>query len=389
MGAEGDEMSLFKSGSGWRAIGVAGAIAGVLALAPDAAAAGLRAAPTVTVEASEVVQDDLYVAGAQVVVEGHVTGDLIVAGGTVTVRGRVDGDVVAVGGTVTLSGAVGQALRAAGSQVRVAGPVGGDLLAAAGELDTESGVTVGGETLVRATDMTLEGDLGRALRARGENMTMAATVHGPARLQAPRLRVNATTRVEGALAVATLTPNAVDPKAVVLGGVASDELESRSAWSAFWPWLLRWFTAVLVGLILLALLPQAAAQVADTAMRHPHWRILAGLGVLFGAPLVAIMAMLTVVALPLGLMLMGLYAAALYLAQLVVAWGMGRWALGRLGDQQTHWKRAVALGLSVMAIYALKAIPVAGLYVNFVIVLWGLGAIAIMAMRGWQRQRAA
>lgn len=386
-------MNLCKRGSGWGAgglaVGLAGVVVGALALTPPAEAAALRAAPTVTVAADEVVRDDLYVAGAQVVVEGHVTGDLIVAGGSVTVHGRVDGDVVALGGTVTLGGPVGQSLRAAGSQVRVGGPVGGDLLVASGELDTQSGVRVCGETLVRATDMTLEGDLGRALRARGENLTMAATVHGPARLQAPRLRVNGTTRIEGSLAIATLTPNAVDPQAQVLGGVAADPLESRSAWSAFWPWLLRWFTAVLAGLMLIMLLPHAAAQLADTAMRHPHWRILAGLGTLFAAPLVAIMAMLTLVALPLGLMLMGLYAAALYLAQLVVAWGLGRWALARLGDQQTHWKQAAALGVAVMLLYALKAIPVAGLYVNFVIVLWGLGAIAIVAVRVCQRQRAA
>jgi hypothetical protein len=122
-------------------------------------------------------------------------------------------------------------------------------------------------------------------------------------------------------------------------------------------------------------------------MRHPHWRMLAGLGVLFGAPMIAIMGMLTVIALPLGLMLMGVYAAALYLAQLVVAWGLGRWLLARVGDQRTRWKQVAALTLALLVVFAVKALPVAGPYVNFVIVLWGLGAIAIAIAQWWRAQQ--
>ncbi|MFN3432379.1 MAG: polymer-forming cytoskeletal protein, partial [Candidatus Sericytochromatia bacterium] len=345
--------------------------------------------PTIQVGAGEIVPDDMYVAGAQVTIDGQVKGDLVVVGGNVTVRGRVDGDLLAVGGTVIVAGPVGQAFRAAGSEVRITGPVGGDLLAAAGELVTDSGVTVGGETLVRATDLTLAGALGRSLRARGETMTVMGSVAGPALLQAPRLRVTAGSRFDGPLSFETLSLNPVESGAQTLGGIAGSMLQSGNGWQAFWPWLLRWVTAALVGLVLVVLFPQPAAHVADVAMRHPHWRVLAGLGVLFGAPMIAIMGMLTVIALPLGVMLMGVYAAALYLAQLVVAWGAGRWMLARLGDQKTRWKKVVALLVALLAVYGLKALPVAGPYVNFVIVLWGLGAIAIAITQWWRLQQRA
>lgn len=359
------------------------------AIAMPAEAATFRAAPTIQVDANEIVPDDLYVAGAQVTIDGQVKGDLVVAGGNVTVRGRVDGDILAVGGTVIVAGPVGQAFRAAGSEVRVSGPVGGDLLAAAGELVTDSGVTVGGETLVRATDVTLAGALGRALKARGETMVVMGQVAGPADLRAPRLKVTATSRFEGPLSFETLVLNPVEPGAQTLGGITGSMLQTGNGWQAFWPWLLRWVTAALVGLLLVVLFPQPAAHVADVAMRHPHWRMLAGLGALFGAPMVAIMAMLTVIALPLGVMLMGVYAAALYLAQLVVAWGLGRWLLARVGDQRTRWKQVASFTLALLAIFAVKALPVAGPYVNFVIVLWGLGAIAIAVTQWWRMQQRA
>jgi cytoskeletal protein CcmA (bactofilin family) len=368
-------------------IGAAFAGIALLAIALPAEAATFRAAPTIEVGANEIVPDDLYVAGAQVTIDGQVKGDLVVAGGNVTVRGRVDGDVLVVGGTVIVAGPVGQAFRAAGSEVRVSGPVGGDLLAAAGELVTEAGVTVGGETLVRATDLTLAGALGRSLKARGETMVVMGQVSGPAVLKAPRLKVTGTSRFEGPLSFETLSLSPVEPGAQTLGGITGSTLQTGNGWQAFWPWVLRLVTAALVGILLVVLFPRPAAHVADVAMRHPHWRMLAGLGVLFGAPMIAIMGMLTVIALPLGLMLMGVYAAALYLAQLVVAWGLGRWLLARVGDQRTRWKQVAALTLALLVVFAVKALPVAGPYVNFVIVLWGLGAIAIAIAQWWRAQQ--
>lgn len=355
---------------------------------PQALAATFRWAPTPTIAADETIPGDLYLMGAQVEVDGHVKGDLLVAGGAVTVRGPIDGDLVVLAGTVTVFGPVGHTMRAAGSQVRVAAPVGGDLLVAAGQVDTQPPLVVGGQTFVRATDQTLAGELGQALMAHGENVVLAAEVAGPVDVVAPRLVVAPEARIDGALRMETLTPNPLDPRSVIRGGVVTNPLRSRTAWGAFWPWLLRWCTALLVGLLILYVVPHTAALVADNAMRRPHWRMLAGLGMLFGAPLVAIMGMLTIIALPLGLMLLGLYFACLYLAQLVVAWGAARWVLLRAGDAETHWKQALGLALSLVVLTMLKALPVVGVYLNFFIVLWGLGAITIVVYRWWRGHEA-
>jgi hypothetical protein len=204
----------------------------------------------------------------------------------------------------------------------------------------------------------------------------------------PRLVIAPEARIDGSLRMESLTPSPLDPAAVVKGGVVANPLKSRTAWGAFWPWLLRWCTAVLTGLLILYVLPHTAALVADTAMVRPHLLMILGLGTLFGAPMVAIMGALTIIALPIGLMLMALYVSGLYLAQLVVAWGAARWVLRHVPDPDAHWKQAVGLALSLVVLTAMKALPVFGVYLNFFIVLWGLGAMTIVVYRWWRGHEA-
>ena len=77
-------------------------------------AADLRSADTVTVAAGEVVDDDLYVAGNTVVIDGVVNGDLWAFGSIITINGEVKGSIVAAGQTVSINGNVGHAVRLAG-----------------------------------------------------------------------------------------------------------------------------------------------------------------------------------------------------------------------------------------------------------------------------------
>jgi hypothetical protein len=75
-----------------------------LVLPVSAFAAEVRSGGTVTVGPDEVVNDDLYAFGTNVLVQGIVGGDVIAAGATVSVTGRVTGSVMAAGNSVTVNG---------------------------------------------------------------------------------------------------------------------------------------------------------------------------------------------------------------------------------------------------------------------------------------------
>lgn len=368
----------------WAAPVLVGLWLGLSAMPAEAAVflSGLR----VVVPEGEVIDDDVYVVGGEVHVDGRITGDLIVAGGVVAVAGGVEGDLVGAGGDMAITAPVGGAARLAAAQIRLAAPVGGDLIVAAGELGTSPALTVGGESLLWGAELILRGRLGDALTASAGDMRLLGTVAGKTSLEAPRLWIGPEARIEGPLLLRTAMPEAIAPGAVITGPVDQRLIEVKGFMQAFWPWLLRLVMALVLGLTLLWLMPDLANRAAKAALSSLWLRLLAGLGLMIGAPLVSIMLMLTVIGLPVGLLALGTYAVCLYLTQLVVAWAVGRWVLQKRFQVNTTVMRAAALTLGLVAVSAIKAIPVAGAYFTMAFVVWGLGAIAAVFYRTFRER---
>ncbi|MFP5503563.1 MAG: hypothetical protein ACLGIN_13825 [Candidatus Sericytochromatia bacterium] len=354
--------------------------------AMPAEAAAFRSGLRVVVPQGEVIDDDLYVVGGEVHVDGRITGDLIVAGGVVTVTGGVEGDLTGAAGDMAVTAPVGGAMRLAAAQLRLAAPVGGDLIVAAGELETQPALAVGGESLLWGAELRLDGRLGRALTASAGDLRLAGAVGGGATLEAPVLAIGPGARIEGPLLLRTAMPEAIAPSAVITGPVDQRLIEVKGFTQALWPWLLRLVMALLLGLTLLWLMPDLANRAAKAALSVLWLRFLAGLGLMIGAPLASIMLMLTVIGLPVGLLALGTYALCLYLTQLVVAWALGRWVLQRRFQVNTTAMRALALTLGLVAVSALKAIPVAGAYFTMAFVVWGLGAIGTVFYRSFRER---
>ena len=63
-----------------------------------------RGGDKVTIPASEVIDDDLYVGANEFVLDGTVNGDLISGGQKLTINGTVNGNLIAGGQTVVVNG---------------------------------------------------------------------------------------------------------------------------------------------------------------------------------------------------------------------------------------------------------------------------------------------
>ena len=70
-------------------------------VAPTAQAAEPRTGERVTIAANETVNDDVYLFGSDVIVDGTVHGDVVTAAQTVIINGTVDGSVWAAGSSIT------------------------------------------------------------------------------------------------------------------------------------------------------------------------------------------------------------------------------------------------------------------------------------------------
>jgi hypothetical protein len=171
----------------------------------------------------EVVNDDLYVTGSEVIIDGTVEGDVVVAGGYVEINGVVMGDLLAAGGAVVISGVIQDDVRAAGGGVILSGSVGDDFFAAAGGgwpgmmtiplssamqigdrnvpqgLQVASGATIGGDAYVAGGQGAVAGSVGGNLLAGMGTLTFSGQVAGDANLSAQSLTVLDSALVQGEL----------------------------------------------------------------------------------------------------------------------------------------------------------------------------------------------
>jgi len=246
--------------------------------------------------------------------------DRIVLVGSVLVdRGETAGDVVVVDGDVTIRGEVTGDVVVVDGDVTIRGSVAGDVVALSG----------------LAT-------LGRRGRIAGD------LVYGDDR---PVL-------AEGSR---------------VGGDVEKIKVGDASIIGAIAFWGAVTISLLLLGLILLALAPKAGVAIARTAKAKPLIAALVGLLAFFLIPAIAILACVSILGLPLGIILLllvvPLYAISYCAAALVV----GRLIL----------KKAVILAFVVglVILQLLTLIPIAGGIIGFVATFFGLGVLLLTLLR--------
>jgi cytoskeletal protein CcmA (bactofilin family) len=329
----------------------------------------VRAGREVTVPAGETVPGDLVASAATVRVDGRVDGDLVASGGQVIVAGTVGGDVLVGAGSATISGQVGGDLRVGAGQVGIQGRVGEDALVGVGQATLASGARIGGDLIVGAGRMQLDGAVAGSVLGSTGSYSRDGSVGGGERVnvrqpeEQPTLAdriLDILRRYVSVLAIGVLVVWLL-PR-VVRG--AADAARGRAAVSLGVGAL--GFVAVIVALVLVVLVTVLVGVVLG----------LAGLGSLTG---VAVVGGLLVAAMLVFLLVLAVGFAApatvgLALGRLLVR-DQGRWFGGGLG----------ALAIGVLVVVLVAAIPVAGGFLEALVVLLGLGALLLTARAGRPR----
>ncbi|HVD16719.1 MAG TPA: polymer-forming cytoskeletal protein [Actinomycetota bacterium] len=360
-----------------KAIALAGLVLASLSAAAVAQQTELggkvRSGSEVTLPAGETVQGDLIASGGTVRIDGKVDGDLVASGGQVKITGPVTGDVLVAAGNTTISGQVDGDVRVASGQARLEGQVGEDVLLAAGQATVARGARIGGDLIFGAGQMTMEG-------------AVAGSVLGGTGGYTRRGSVGGTEKVTVGQREAEKAPTPADR--------AFDRLR-------------RYASILVIGLLMLWLVPRMIRGAADSVRRNPL--VSFGVGILgfIGVIILLIAVILVTVLLAIALGLLGLgalagtiaFAGALavaiicFLFLLAVAFGAQATvglALGRLvfrGGGRSFGVAFAAMALGVLVVVLISAIPVAGGWLEGLLVVFGLGALVLMLRPGRRRAR--
>jgi cytoskeletal protein CcmA (bactofilin family) len=331
----------------------------------------VRSGREVTVAATETVQGDLVASGGTVRIDGRVDGDLLASGGQVIVAGTVTGDVLAGAGSTTVSGEVGGDLRAGSGQVRIDGRVGEDVVLGAGQATVASGARIGGDLIFGAGRMQMDGAVAGSVLGSTGSYTQDGSVGGSERV------------------------NVQQP----------EEEQEPTAADRVVDALRRYVSILVIGVLLLWLVPRVFRGAADAARGRPLLSfgvgILGFVGVIVALVLVILVTVLVAVVLALlglgsltgvtafgGILVAAIIVflfvlAVAFAAQATVGLALGRLLVRGEGRSFLGWLGALALGVLVVVLVA--AIPVAGGWLEALLVLLGLGAL-LMAPRQMARK---
>lgn len=390
-----------------------------------------------TIPAGTVIDDDVLIAGNNVLIDGIVNGNLFVAGNSVTLNGMVRGSFFAVGQNIAINGNVSGSTYAAANTMTLSSNavVSRNLIFAGFGLETKLRSSVYKDVFVAGYQSILSGTVGRDLRAAVGALEIYGTISGDVKanvdspsedipifptigfpgmisLVPPGLRVDQDARINGELEYTSPIEQSDSIRSEPLGGIVyktpapgttTPDTDRISVAARFGAWLLGrlrdFITLLLLGGVALWLIPTIYQETVDKALAEPlpsaGWGFLMTIlgyiaaavlaGVILG--LVIFFSIITLGGLARSLSTIGFTSLGLAFAlfillvhfgsKLVLALLGGEWIVSKLAPNQTV-NKFLPLVVGVFLYVILRGIPILGWMIGVAVTIIGIGAMWLL-----------
>jgi cytoskeletal protein CcmA (bactofilin family) len=367
----------------------------LLSVTPTAAAE-LHGYDDVIIASGDVVNDDLYLAGNRITINGVVYGDVIAAGSTVNIGGRINGDVIVLASTLNIDGEITGSLRTAASTINIGGVIGQDLVVAGSTIELGNTAEIGRDLVFGASSMKVKSTIARNVLGIGENVEFSDLTGGSVSVEVESLTIDSTATIKGDL-IYTSDNEVKIRQGAVIGGRITQKIPDHDQWYRNWtftPAMKAWARAIaylmvlLLGIIIILIAPRKSAEVVSKIQTTPLKSLGWGALVFFVTPIAIVIAILTIIGIPIGLIAALLYGVLIFISQLVVGLFIGRLILTRFNVEETKGSLIGGLFIGFTLLTLVKLIPVVGFILWWPIVLFGIGAIVLMFGRKKKQETA-
>jgi hypothetical protein len=391
--------------------------------------AEFRADDRPVIESDEVVEDDLYIFGDEVTIDGEVKGDVIAFGRLIRLNGTVDGDFIAAGQAIVISGKIADDVRIAGQVLRIdkSAAIADDLIGAAFSLEFAEASTIEADLVYAGYQALLGGDIGGNLKGGMANCEIAGHIGGdvelsvdgdqagaqaytsgsPPPVSLPNvpagLTIRDTAQIDGALNYTSREEANIESDAQINGEIKQERPHVQTAQpptptEKVLRVVRQYASLLIIGMCILLIAPAWTRSLSDNIKTRP----LASLG--FGAAgivgsivllLVILVGMiflavisgvieltgLVAVVIVLGLsavamLVVGFWFFTTYLAKIVLSVFAGRWLLS-LAKLSLGENRFLSFTVGLVLLALASSLPYLGPIFGWLVVLLGLGALLL------------
>lgn len=403
---------------------------------PARAAEIIPGNPDAYVAEDVVIDDDLFISGRLVQIDGIVLGDVFAVGEEVRINGRIDGNLFLAGELLKLNGEVSGNIFGAGISLQLASPskVSGNVYFAGFSFQTVEQSQIARNVYLAGYQALLNGEIGRnvvaalnAFQLNGfvgrdvylelnesqnsfDDPVNDVTIHLPDDIQ---LLPEGFIEGENAtvLGELTYTVNRYDftPRRIVI----DDDLAGLFVTNWARSRIGEFMALLIVGLLLFSLWPGPGRRAVEEIRVRPFANMGWGLLLLTAFPLFIVMALAAVIllAILLGLLTLGSLAGTVLslgglsiagfwaifglifwmISKIVFAYLIGHSLVERVSPEAIDgsWGLLLALSIGLLLYEIARAIPILGFAFAIVVILIGLGSVFRVLWSTWQERGKA
>lgn len=328
-----------------------------------------------------VIEDDVFILGENVKLDGIIEGDLISASASLVQGGLVLGSLNSISQDLDVLGEVKGSVRGFAQNVNVNGRLSRNLLAFGYSVDIKPDAEIQKDITAYCAKLTLHGTVKGDLKGGMDELIISGTVGGNVKVKADKITLMPTARIVGDFRYTSEKEAKIESGSQIVGETVwiPKETKKKKPESPFTAKSLIseivFLLALMVTGVVLTLLCKRNAYQAKQAVGDYFLRSL-GLGFVFVIciPIAILILMVTLIGIPIAIISLFAYLVFVYVAKIPVATFVGEKilkALGHKGEPSLIW--SMILGLVILTIPL--NIPYLQWPVCFLVLFTGFGAI--------------
>lgn len=344
------------------------------------AASDFRSGQNITLNMTDIIQDDLYLFCNDAEVNGKIVGDLSSFSYNFDSRAEILGNANIAAYEGELGGTVRRTARVFGMIVYINADIAGNALAIGNDIRIGKNTQIGRDLTVTGDDIRIDGDVRGNVHINGTRVEITGTIDGDVTIKARDITIIEPAVIKGNLEYNSVSEAYIDDDAVVMGETVwnevvpekEDGLRIPSALTAFFS-VIFFLMTLATGLIIILFFRRHAGESGEVIIRR-FWHTLAtGLLTFILLTGGAILCLVLIVGIPITILITFLGLALFYLGKIYVSIAIGRFLVKSLGGG-----RRIAIGwefvIGLIILTLIFRIPVLGWIVYIFTFILGMGA---------------
>jgi hypothetical protein len=336
----------------------------------------------VSVDKTEILNDDFYASGSVIEISGVCKKDVYLAGTQILIDGIIEGDLICLAGSLQITGTINGSLRGVVGQTLIAGEIKKNVTLASAAFTSTQDSSFDSNVFLAASTVDMRGKFLKDLFLGASNLRFNGNILNNIHAYTGYIKINSNAHVGGYLEFSSPHPIDIQEGAKIDGDLIEkkgpSKIYSKSVLfnnlilgSKLAAVLMNLMFTMLIGVLLIKIWPNVFVRSLGNLKRHLFKSFIQGTIFIFAVPLIGLILLITILGIPIAVTLIAFSVLGLYTAKIHV--------LFYLADVAKHkfmrsWGLISLYSLMCIFYFTLQLIPYLNTGLSWIFTLMGLGA---------------